>query len=128
MKTHNQVGDAGTKKTVLAVDDEPGIRAFVRSVLIREGYEVLVAEDGQAAYELLTKLEGRVDVLVTDVQMPRMDGLTLCRKVAAEYPSIGILYISGYVFQPVEEGSMVFMLRKPLTAEALVRAVRSLCP
>jgi CheY-like chemotaxis protein len=111
-----------SKKTVLVVDDEADVRAFVRSVLVRNGYEVLEAEDGQAAYELVERLGGGIELLVTDVKMPRMDGISLGKKVSQGYPRIGVLYISGFVSEGAKPGRP--FLAKPFRADALVESLR----
>jgi two-component system cell cycle sensor histidine kinase/response regulator CckA len=117
---------ADRKKTVLVVDDEEGVRSFVHSVLARHGYDVLEAEDGLAAYELLERLAGRIELLVTDVKMPRMDGITLGEKVATGYPDIGVLYISAYISETPTRGAGRRFLPKPFRPDALVECVRSL--
>jgi len=115
------------KTTVLVVDDETDVREFVRDVLLRQGYEVLEAKDGLEAYELLQRLSGGIRLLVTDVQMPRMDGITLGHKVSADYPSIEVLYVSGFVWKPPKHVPSLHFLPKPFRPDVLVRQVRSLC-
>ena len=117
---------AGKKKTVLVVDDEAAVRAFIRTVLARHGYDVLEAEDGLAAYELVQRLSGRIELLVTDVKMPRMDGITLGEKVTTGYPGIGVLYISAYISEAPTRGAGRRFLPKPFRPDALVACVRSL--
>jgi CheY-like chemotaxis protein len=114
------------KKTVLVADDEPTVRGFVRAILLRQGYEVLEAEDGVAAYELLQRHRDGIDALLADVQMPRMDGITLGQKVSAEYPRIKVLYISGYIADPPKHIPSRHFLPKPFAAETLVKFVKRL--
>lgn len=118
---------AAGKKTALVVDDEPQVCAFVRTILLREGYEVLEAEDGLAAHELLQRLSGGIQLLVADVQMPRMDGITLGLKVSADYPKVVVLYISGFISEPPKHIPSRRFLPKPFAADALVRCIRRLC-
>jgi two-component system, cell cycle sensor histidine kinase and response regulator CckA len=120
------MGLAEKKKTVLVVDDEPGVRTFVHSVLARHGYNVLEAEDGLAAYELVEQLSGKIELLVTDVKMPRMDGITLGEKVSTGYPGIGVLYISAYISEAPARGAGRRFLPKPFRPDALVECVRSM--
>ena len=120
------MGSTGKKKTVLVVDDEPDVRSFVRAVLVRQGYEVLEAEDGLAAYELLERLSGGIELLVTDVKMPRMDGITLGKKVSSGYPEIEVLYISAYNSEAPTRGRGRRFLPKPFRPDALVECIRSL--
>ena len=115
------------KRPVLVVDDEATVRSFVRTVLLRQGYEVLEAEDGVQAYELLQRLSGGVQLLVTDVQMPRMDGITLGQKISDEYPTIEVLYISGFVLKLPEQIPSRRFLPKPFRPDVLIRSVQDLC-
>ena len=115
------------RKPVLVVDDEPNVRSFVRTVLQRCGYMVLEAEDGVEAYELLKRLSGDIQLLVTDVQMPRMDGMTLGQKLRADYPKIEVLYMSGFVSKPPEHIPGLHFLSKPFRPDVLVRCVQDLC-
>jgi CheY-like chemotaxis protein len=118
---------AAQKNTVLVVDDDAEVREYVRTVLLRQGYEVLEAEDGVQAYELLRRLSGGIQLLVTDVEMPRMDGITLGHKVSADYPNIEVLYISGFVTKPPKHVPSSHFLLKPFRPDVLVRHARSLC-
>jgi CheY-like chemotaxis protein len=120
------MGSAEKKITVLVVDDEPDVRAFVHSVLARHGYDVLEAEDGLAAYELVERLAGGIQLLVTDVKMPRMDGITLGEKVRTGYPDIAVLYISAYVSEGPTRARGRRFLPKPFRPDALVACVRSM--
>jgi two-component system cell cycle sensor histidine kinase/response regulator CckA len=79
---------------VLVVDDEPQVRSLLRSLLARQGYEVMEAGDGEEALSLCEQ-GGCFDVLLTDVVMPRMDGLQLSERVAAIMPRIRVLFMSG---------------------------------
>ena len=115
------------KRPVLVVDDEPNVRSFVSTILQRQGFEVLEAEDGVEAYELLRRRSGEIDLLVTDVEMPRMDGITLGQKVSADYPSVAVLYISGFISKPPKHVPSSHFLLKPFRPDVLVRHVRSLC-
>jgi len=118
---------AAEKRPVLVVDDEPNVRSFVSTILQRQGFEVLEAEDGVEAYELLQRLSGGIQLLVTDVQMPKMDGITLGQKVSADYPSVAVLYISGFISKPPKHVPSSHFLLKPFRPDVLVRHVRSLC-
>ena len=121
------MGSAGTNSKVLIVDDEADIRSFTRTVLERRGYEVLEADDGIPAYELITRLSGGIQVLVTDIRMPGMDGIALAEKVSAAYPKIKILYISGFASEPPKRRRPGHrFLPKPFVAGELVKCVESL--
>ncbi|MGA2327837.1 MAG: response regulator [Bryobacteraceae bacterium] len=79
---------------ILVVDDEPEIRALLRSLLSRKGYEIAVACDGVEALSLCQE-GSTLDLLLTDVVMPRMDGVQLAEKVSTLYPAARVLYMSG---------------------------------
>lgn len=87
-------GDA----TILVVDDEPTLRSVIRRCLTREGYNVLVAEDGERALELAAKHPEVIHLLLTDVVMPGLTGLELAAKLQAARPTLAVLFISGFTF------------------------------
>ena len=80
---------------ILVVDDTPDVRTLVCRVLVGQGYRVLAADDGQAAMEACEKLAGQIDLLLTDIQMPGMNGVELAGSVVANYPTVRVLFISG---------------------------------
>ena len=90
--------DAGVEPfgRVLVVDDEPAIGELVVRRLERKGYRVLTAHDGQEALEVVARHTGRIDLMVTDVVMPRMDGFALEGHLTAEFPSLKVLFMTGY--------------------------------
>ena len=118
---------ATTAKTVLVVDDERAIRKFVRSVLLRQGYQVMEAEDGLAAYELVQRHSRDIQLLVTDIVMPGMNGIALAAKVRSEYPDVEVLYISGFVSDLLDDIPIEHFLPKPFASADLVQCVQRLC-
>src|SRR4051812_36313855 len=82
-------------KRVLVVEDEPGVRSVMKAMLLEAGFEVIVAKDGASALHELWKRGGNVQMLVTDVDMGRMNGMELAESVRSEYPALPILFISG---------------------------------
>jgi len=82
------------KVSILVVDDEPMMRDLLAKILARDGYRVLIAEDGVAALEVLEKED--VAIVLSDLEMPRMGGLDLLKKVKAEYPGIGMVMMTSY--------------------------------
>jgi len=120
--------DAG--KTVLVVEDEDSVRDLVRKILSRNGYQVLEAADGEEALTASERHGREIDLLVTDVMMPRMSGPELFQRLSRARPSMRVLYISGYADLPeipgeAETVSTIF-LEKPFTPEDLLRKVRDL--
>ena len=80
---------------ILLAEDDVGVQFFVWSLLKAEGFTVLTAGDGKAALEASRNHPGSIDLLLSDVGMPRMDGLELCKTIAAERPGIKVLMMSG---------------------------------
>src|SRR5689334_15411347 len=108
---------------ILVAEDEVIVRNTVRLLLEREGHEVLVATDGFEALELSRQYQGTIDLVLTDVKMPRMDGLALVEQLIKERPGIKILVMSGQIstnelLRPLE------FLRKPFSPEAFRNKIR----
>jgi two-component system cell cycle sensor histidine kinase/response regulator CckA len=112
--------------TVLLVEDEATVRAVAERALTRHGYTVLLAENGEAAIEILQR-EGRVDLMISDVVMPTMDGPTTARAARLLQPDLPILFISGYAEEQLRESidlPKVSFLAKPFTVQKLAEAAR----
>ena len=112
-------------RTILVVDDDPTGRALLREILVEVGYNVLEAEDGEFALELLEKRP--VDLLITDRAMPRLDGLELLAKLKEKELSIPSLVISAYGEetlwgQAIGLGAVDYLL-KPFKAEDVLKIV-----
>ena len=112
--------------TVLVADDEGGLRESVERALRREGFRVVLVEDGQAALDALRK--GGVDLLLADLRMPGLDGLELLRASKLLVPEVEVIVLSGHgtveeAVQAMKEGAYDF-LTKPFERSQLVRAVR----
>src|SRR6185295_5423515 len=94
------VSRMGTRKVILVADDEIKIRTFVREILRDEGYDVLVAADGDEALTLSQAHEGSIDLMVTDVNMPRLDGVAAFQRISAERSEMKVLFMSGGMLRP----------------------------
>lgn len=117
---------ATSSDTVLVVDDEPQIRTFIQTVLLRHGFQqVLEANDGLSALSTLRALNGEVGVIVTDVCMPGLDGFTLSGQVRQQFPWISILIMSSDAYPDVHHVADVFV-KKPFNPKALVQAIEDL--
>ncbi len=115
-------------ETILLVEDEEVIRSLGTQVLQKRGYTVLAAANGEDALSLCDGHKGRIDLLLTDVIMPRMNGDELARKVAVGRPEVKVLLMSGYtedagVHKEVGEQQTPF-LQKPFSPDDLSRKVR----
>ena len=112
------------KTNILVVEDEPGIRALIRKIMQREGFEVFEAGNGAEALEIFNE-KGPFNLLITDVKMPVMTGLELATRVQAVDPYCGILYMSGFTADTgVETGQFPpgsHFLQKPFTLGSLLR-------
>ena len=104
---------------ILVAEDEVLIRNFVCLQLQREGYHVLAASDGQEALDLSRAYTGRIQLLLTDVKMPKMNGLSLAERLLNERPGLRVLVMSG-MLSPGQTGSITLpFLRKPFVARDL---------
>ena len=114
-------------ETILVVEDRAPLRELVRESLTSFGYEVLEAGDGQEGLEILERGEKRIDLVVTDVIMPRLNGREFAKLVKERHPETRLLYMSGYGGDnPAAEAlDSAELLQKPFTTEALLRKVRS---
>jgi two-component system cell cycle sensor histidine kinase/response regulator CckA len=114
--------------TILLVEDEDAVRVFSARALRNKGYQVMEARSGEAALELLSDTEVRVDLLVSDVVMPQMDGPTLIRKIRPLRPHLKVIFISGYTEdrfrQHLEGGEHVDFLPKPFSLKQLAGKVK----
>ena len=110
-------------ETILLVDDEDLVVSLGEAVLGAYGYQVLTANSGEAALEVLAQKEGRVDLAIVDWIMPRMTGKELITQMNEKYPSIPVLLTSGYVSLPAGVAEEEF-LRKPFTTQELLQRVR----
>ncbi len=106
---------------ILLVEDDVQMRPLIRRMLESAGHEVLEAKDGLAAYEAVRDLHDRLDLVITDLVMPRMDGVELAGRVRAEYPELRILCMSGYADPRSPRGYPV--LTKPFTPRRLLEAI-----
>jgi two-component system, cell cycle sensor histidine kinase and response regulator CckA len=113
---------------ILLVEDEEGLRALNARGLASRGYTVLEAGNGVEAIDVLERTSGRVDLVVSDVVMPEMDGPTLLRELRSRDPGLKIIFVSGYAEDAFQknlpaDGQFAF-LAKPFTLKQLVEAVK----
>ena len=112
---------------ILLVEDEDAVRTFSSRALGNKGYDVLAAESGEAALNLLEQNKGKqIDLVVTDVIMPNMDGPTLAKHLREQNPKTKIIFISGYTEEKLKDhmGENIWFLPKPFTLKQLAAKVK----
>jgi PAS domain S-box-containing protein len=118
----------GGYETVLVVEDEDGIRDSMTEFLRRRGYSVLSAANGAEALAATARFNGRIDLMVTDVVMPGMNGRVLAEQLRQHRPETRVLFISGYTGSAIADqmalAASAAFLEKPFTWEAFARKVR----
>jgi two-component system, cell cycle sensor histidine kinase and response regulator CckA len=119
-----------TPATILLVEDEPAVRRATSRLLVRQGYRVLVAEDGARALELGKSHSETIHLLLTDIVMPGLSGHDVARALAEDRPALRVAYLSGYsddldVAREVAKEN-ARLIRKPYDADDLLRQVREM--
>ena len=127
-----KIGDLTGTATVLLVEDEEAVRSFASRALSTRGYKVLEAGSGVEALEVMERVEGKIDLVVSDVVMPEMDGPTLLRHLRERNPDIRIVFMSGYAEEAFRKNlgpdeDFVF-LPKPFTLKKLAETVKAAAP
>jgi PAS domain S-box-containing protein len=112
---------------VLVVDDESAVRCMAARVLTEAGYQVVEAEDGAAAVELLDRHAGGICAVLLDVTMPGMDGHQTLAELRKRAPELPVVLSSGRPIDRDDDDPLVRELQKPYPVEALVRAVAEVC-
>lgn len=112
---------------ILVAEDDPSVRAFVVSALTMKGHEVVAEEDGGLAAETVDAENGRFDLLLSDIKMPIMDGIGLALHVAAKFPDIIIVLMTGFADQRERahglDALIYDVITKPFTLADLLQKV-----
>ncbi len=120
----------GSSETVLLVEDEQLVRNLTREILVRNGYQVLEAADGQEALSLAAGYDGPIHLMLTDVVMPRMSGRELVEQLLPARPDMRVLYVSGYSEEAIaRQGQLtpgIELLPKPFTPGVLTAKIREI--
>jgi PAS domain S-box-containing protein len=115
-------------ETILLVEDEEAVRGLTSRILQKQGYRVIAAQHGREAMDIATKEEGHIDLVLTDIVMPGMNGRGLVERLAGIRPRIKSLYMSGYTDDDIIRRGFIepskSFLQKPFTSEALLQTVR----
>jgi PAS domain S-box-containing protein len=123
----SETSPKGTE-TVMVVEDQDGIRDIVRESLRRNGYKVLIANDGDEALQMAGAYPDPIHLLITDLVMPNIGGRELAQRLTPQRPAMKVLFMSGYSEQSALEieatSQSATVLQKPFSLEALARNVR----
>jgi DNA-binding NtrC family response regulator len=117
----------GGPVTILLVDDDESIRRFVRGALTHHGNQIIEAGDGAEALDVASAHDGRIHLLLTDIIMPKINGLGLAELLAPLRPDMAVRFMSGYVESGLVSANHpdAVLLQKPFTSERLIEAVRA---
>lgn len=122
--------DTGGSETILIAEDEKDLRSMLRLILETSGYKVLEAGDGQEAISVASQYQGTIDLLLTDLVMPRVGGQQAAAVVRSVRPGIKVLYITGYsdtkTLTPGWISESEILLEKPVRPSELMRRIRQL--
>ena len=110
---------------VLIADDEESMRTLVARAIAMDGHETVTAEDGAEALEIITRENGAFDLLLTDIQMPVMDGVALALAVARDYPRLIILLMTGFADQRERASGLDAIVHDVITKPFAVADIRT---
>jgi len=110
---------------VLIVDDEESMRALVARAIAIDGHDVVTAEDGAEALEILNSQHGAFDLLLTDIQMPVMDGIALALAAARDFPHVTILLMTGFADQRERASGLNAIVHDVVTKPFSVADIRT---
>jgi CheY-like chemotaxis protein len=110
---------------VLVADDEESMRTLVARAIAMDGHEVVTAQDGAEALEILMREEGAFDLLLTDIQMPVMDGIALALSAARDFPRLTILLMTGFADQRERASNLSALVHDVVTKPFSVGDIRT---
>jgi two-component system cell cycle response regulator CpdR len=110
---------------VLIADDEESMRLLVARAIALDGHEIVTAEDGAEALEILTDQDGRFDLLLTDIKMPVMDGIALALAAARDFPDLTILLMTGFADQRERASGLNAIVHDVVTKPFSVADIRT---
>ena len=110
---------------VLIADDEDSMRALVARAIAMDGHETVTAQDGAEALEILTREDGAFDLLLTDIQMPVMDGIALALSAARDFPGLTILLMTGFADQRERASNLNALVHDVVTKPFSVADIRT---
>ena len=126
---HESAADRGCER-ILLVEDEATLRSLTRRILVRSGYSVIEAADGEEALEVYRKLDAPPDLILSDIVMPRLSGADLIDALRKEQPDLKVLFMSGYYSdRNMQVGALpsdAEVLSKPFSVRQLRERVREI--
>ena len=114
-----------TMPRVLIADDEDSMRQLVARAIAMDGHEVVTAQDGAEALDILVREDGAFDLLLTDIQMPVMDGIALALATARDFPGLTILLMTGYADQRERASNLNAIVHDVITKPFSVADIRT---
>ncbi|MET0723917.1 MAG: response regulator [Tardiphaga sp.] len=110
---------------ILIADDEESMRVLVARAIALDGHEIVTAEDGAQALEILTDQDGAFDLLLTDIKMPIMDGIALALAAARDFPDLTILLMTGFADQRERASGLNAIVHDVVTKPFSVADIRT---
>ncbi|MGJ4932144.1 response regulator [Bradyrhizobium sp. HKCCYLS2038] len=110
---------------VLIADDEDSMRTLVARAIAMDGHETVTAQDGAEALDILTRENGAFDLLLTDIQMPIMDGIALALSAARDFPDLVILLMTGFAHQRERASNLNAIAHDVITKPFSVADIRT---
>lgn len=110
---------------ILIADDEESMRLLVARAIAMDGHEIVTAEDGAEALEILTRDNGAFDLLLTDIKMPVMDGIALALAVARDFPTLTVLMMTGFADQRERASGLDAIVHDVITKPFAVADIRT---
>ena len=109
---------------ILIAEDEEGLRSLVARALMLDGHDVITANDGAEALELIVRTQGAFDLLLTDIRMPVMDGIALALAAARDHPRVAILLMTGYADQRERASGLDALIHDVITKPFSLATIR----
>jgi len=110
---------------VLIADDEDSMRSLVARAIAMDGHQIVTAEDGAEALDILTREAGAFDLLLTDIKMPVMDGIALALTVARDFPDLTVLLMTGFADQRERASNLSAIVHDVITKPFSVNDIRA---
>jgi len=110
---------------ILIADDEDSMRQLVARAIAMDGHQTVTAQDGAEALEILTRADGAFDLLLTDIQMPIMDGIALALSAARDFPDLTILLMTGFADQRERASNLNALVHDVVTKPFSVADIRT---